>query len=40
MDLFEADTHVETMRADSAALINGTVRWHFPEQQAGNLKRN
>ena len=38
MDLFEADMHMETVRADGAALINGTVRWHFPEQKAGNLR--
>ena len=38
MDLFATDTHVETIRADGAALTNGTVRWHFPEHQAGNLR--
>jgi len=38
MDLFEADMHMETVRADGAALLNGTVRWHFPEQKAGNLR--
>jgi hypothetical protein len=38
MDLFKADTQVEMMHADSAALINGTVRWHFSEGPAGKLE--
>jgi len=37
MDYFETDARRETVRADTATVTKGIVRWHFPEFAAGKL---
>jgi hypothetical protein len=38
MDLFQADAERDTLRADSASIVNGAVRWHFPDRPSGKLE--